>query len=394
MPKKLILLFFALISPLLAQSLGVDCSQKYLVVDKFERTYYQRKIFFPWFASGEGWETRVGIGIRTPDVRGINIGIRVLSSTENGLIPPTPIGVPTDPRLELLTRFFFPIPDETVGWGSGGAIYGSDSKILYIKNKSVLSTGIVEGIFSASKDNDPCVVNYVFDHLLNGELSYLWRDQNGIAKWQASVPGYFVDELSPRWLAPFSMSSLPPVDGRQFEDFEDPSFAIANAGDKEVIVRIRFYNNFFRPWLNSNGKPTVKDSPESINTSWYLEYQEKCLTKYIRLGPMGVKAQIIRDFSKADPQNVGLCGDNPLFRNIPDGFFMGQYGYPQGTSYGYSYGFWGFILFEAVNPDGSIDKTAKIAPLVLQRVGDSLNNIPVKKLLPETTYDEFVTYHR
>jgi hypothetical protein len=70
MPKKLILLFFALISPLLAQNLGVDCSQKYLVVDKFGETYYLRKIFFPWFAAGEGWETRVSAGVRDVSVRG------------------------------------------------------------------------------------------------------------------------------------------------------------------------------------------------------------------------------------------------------------------------------------------------------------------------------------
>lgn len=315
------------------------------------------------------------------------------AADERGMLPFPPDWQSNPIFAGEITRTFFPTMDGLPVWETGIKV-SSNNNIIYIRNKLTLETGIVQAEFSASKDNNPCVVNYVFDHLLNGELSYLWRDQNGIAKWQASVPGYFVDELSPRWLAPFSMSSLPPVDGRQFEDFEDPSFAVANAGDKEVVVRIRFYNNFFRPWLNSNGKPTVKDSPESINTPWYLEYQEKCLTKYIRLGPMGVKAQIIRDFSKADPQNVGLCGDNPLFRNIPDGFFMAQYGYPQGTSYGYSYGFWGFILFEVVNPDGSIDKTAKIAPLVLERVGDSLNNVPVKKLLPETTYDEFVTYHR
>jgi hypothetical protein len=372
--------------------LGQDCSKKYLREDG---AFYIRSMFFPWYAAGEGWETRITAGIRDISIKGVQIEIHPYRANEKGTITSYTPGSDLEPLFSgSLIRFFFPVPDTYDVWKHGYSVTVLNDNRVYRRNTMTLETGVVEVNFMGDSGSNPCAVNYVFDHLLNGELSYLWRDQNGIAKWQASVPGYFVDELSPRWLAPFSMSSLPPVDGRQFEDFEDPSFAIANAGDKEVIVRIRFYNNFFRPWLNSNGKPTVKDSPESINTSWYINYQEKCLTKYIRLGSMGVKAQIIRDFSKADPQNVGLCGDNPLFRNIPDGFFMAQYGYPQGTSYGYSYGFWGFILFEAVNPDGSIDKTAKIAPLVLQRVGDSLNNIPVKKLLPETTYDEFVTYHR
>jgi hypothetical protein len=385
----LILLFLQTIG---LNLLGQDCSKKYLREDG---ALYIRRMFFPWYAAGEGWETRVTAGIRDLSIKGVQAWVGFYPANEKGRVIYFPDSI-SDPIFKgSIGRIFFPVPDTYDVWkgeyGNGTSV--NDNR-TYIRNTMTLETGVVDVSFMGNSESNPCFVNYAFDHLLNGELSYLWRDQNGIAKWQASVPGYFVDELSPRWLAPFSMSSLPPVDGRQFEDFEDPSFAIANAGDKEVIVRIRFYNNFFRPWLNSNGKPTVKDSPESINTSWYINYQEKCLTKYIRLGPMGVKAQIIRDFSKADPQNVGLCGDNPLFRNIPDGFFMVQYGYPQGTSYGYSYGFWGFILFEAVNPDGSIDKTAKIAPLVLQRVGDSLNNIPVKKLLPETTYDEFVTYHR
>jgi hypothetical protein len=389
--KNLISLFILLFLQTIGTNLlGQDCSKKYLREDG---AFYIRSMFFPWYAAGQGWETRVTAGVRDISVRGVQVAVYPDNADEKGRITITP-DWQSDPVVAGgMTRTFFPVMDGFPVWDNNIGV-NSNNNITYIRNKLALETGVVNVWFTASPGSDPCVVNYAFDHLLNGELSYLWRDQNGIAKWQASVPGYFVDELSPRWLAPFSMSSLPPVDGRQFEDFEDPSFAIANAGDKEVIVRIRFYNNFFRPWLNSNGKPTVKDSPESINTPWYLDYQEKCLTKYVHLGPMGVKAAIIRDFSKADPQNVGLCGDNPLFRNIPDGFFMGQYGYPQGTSYGYSYGFWGFILFEAINPDGSVDKTAKIAPLVLERVGDSLNNVPVKKLLPETTYDEFVTYHR
>lgn len=365
---------------------GQDCPKKYYTEYPYPR--YAREMAFPWYAVGEGWETRVIAGL--PQTYNRPTGLQVSVST---------IPYPYTTYNYLMGRSSFPLRDgEAKEKLFGGWFVGLDEvRYNWTTSLNGLQTGIARIVFSALPTSNPCVVNWVFENHLSAQLTFLARDANGVVRWQVSTPGYFVDELSPRWAAKISMSAQP--DGRQFSDFEDPSFAVANInvtninpaqdGISKIKIRIRVYDNFGRPWLDHNGNPTGDaDSPEAINTPWYRQYQEKCLTRYVELAVNENFASTIRDFFRSKPEDVSLCGENPLFRNFPDQFFMGWRGYPEGTSFGFPFGFWGTILFEAVKEDGSIDREAKFVPVVIQRVGDSLNNVQLIKLPPETSFSE------
>lgn len=386
--KKLLFLAFLALALLVLVPCGQssDCPSKFLVETKFGQEY-RREIIFPWFVVGQGWESRVVAQY----LNRASAGIRVLvfSSLSGG-------------ARGVLGRTSFPLsdgepPEGELGGLVAGLVGGRQAEI-HITGSLVgageLETGIVRVTFFASKESDPCVVNWAFENLLWAQLIFLARDANGVVRWQVSEPGHFIDQLSPRWSAPISLSSVV-VDGRQFRDFEDASFAIANASnDASAKIRIRVFDNFGRPWLDNQGNvlttnPLGNDAPEAINTSWYREYQERCLTKYVRLEPQKNFAATIRDFFSAKPEDRALCGENPLFRGFPDQSFMGWRGYPNGTSFGFPFGFWGQILFEAIKEDGSIDRDAKIVPVVIQRVGDSLNNVQLGKLPADTSFAEF-----
>jgi hypothetical protein len=156
--------------------------------------------------------------------------------------------------------------------------------------------------------------------------------------WQVSEPGIFVDQLSSRWAAPINVSGAA-SDPPDFIDFEDPSFAVANAGDKEVRVRISLFEQYGEP------------HDGMLYPAWQ---------KTIILGPMRTEGHVIRQF----------FGENALFKSI----------YPGSNYGGRPSGFRGTILFEAVDASGNIVPDAKIIPLVIQRVGDSLTNVQLIKL--------------
>lgn len=378
------LLFLLLVPVVVGGQSSSDCQSKFLVETKFGQEY-RREIIFPWFVVGQGWESRVVAQY----LNRASAGIRVLIfSSLSGWFR------------GVLGRTSFPLkdgepPERELGGLVGGLVGGRQAEI-HITGSLVgageLETGIIGVTFFASKESDPCVVNWAFENLLWAQLTFLARDANGVVRWQVSEPGYFVDQLSPRWSAPISLSSISP-DGRQFKDFEDAAFAIANAGSNTSKIRVRIFDNFGRPWLDNQGNvlinPLGNDAPEAINTSWYREYQERCLTRYVRLEPQKNFAATIREFFSAKPEDRALCGENPLFRSFPDQSFMGWRGYPNGTSFGFPFGFWGQILFEAIKEDGSIDRDAKIVPVVIQRVGDSLNNVQLGKLPADTSFAEF-----
>jgi hypothetical protein len=139
-------------------------------------------------------------------------------------------------------------------------------------------------------------------------------------------------------------------------DFEDPSFAVANAGDREVHVRISLFHH--------SGEPSEGRSVP-------------CWQRTITLGSLRTEGHIIREwFGELAPK---CGGKNPLFTSLSE-LAPNQFGagWPPGPS-----GFRGTILFEAVDDKGNIIPDAKIVPLVIQRVGDSLTNVQLVRLPPQ-----------
>jgi len=315
---------------------------------------YERIILFPWFAVGQGWETRLFVGTATMGQQGNKGGFSItLPSMINfrniqlfGRIDfPLKHGEESQVPIGSLSSGFFP--------GLYEGYYLLDAKPREGGN-SILTTGVVKVEFIGSPNSDPCAVNYIWENYAFSQLTFLYRDDTGTVRWMVSEPGYWVDELSPRWSAPISVSGPGGPDGRQFNDFEDPSFAVANAGDKEVIVRVRVYDNYGKPWLDEIQNPVV------------AKWQAEKLTKTFRLKPLETVAYIVRD----------LFGD-ALFQRLPNN-----------TDFGYPFGFWGSLLFEAVDDNGNVVPDAKIIPVVLQRVGDALNNQQLTKL-PVLTFEQW-----
>jgi hypothetical protein len=219
-----------------------------------------------------------------------------------------------------------------------------------------LDVGIVVLDFYAGEKSNPCEVNKVWDNFAYAQLTFLLRRPDGTVQWQVSEPGYFTDQLSARWAAPINVSGDLSSDPPDFGDFEDPAFAIANAGDKEVQVRVSLFH--------SSGEPSEGRSVP-------------CWQRTITLGPLRTEGHMIRDwFGELAPK---CGGKNPLFTSLSD-LAPNQFGvgWPPGPS-----GFRGTILFEAVDASGNVDPNAKIIPLVIQWVGDSLTNVQLVKLPPQ-----------
>jgi hypothetical protein len=202
------------------------------------------------------------------------------------------------------------------------------------------NTGVVTLDFWAGANSDPCVVNRLFDNYAYGQLTFLARRADGTVEWQVSEPAYFTDQLSPRWAASINVSGDLSAQPPDFSDFEDPSFAVANAGDSEVHVRISLFEQYGEPH-------------DGVS---YPAWQ-----KTITLGPLRTEGHVIREF----------FGD-ALFQSV----------YPGSNYGGRTSGFRGTILFEAIDASGNVDPNTKIIPLVLQRVGDSLMNVQLIKLPP------------
>jgi hypothetical protein len=196
--------------------------------------------------------------------------------------------------------------------------------------------------FYAGEKNDPCVVNKVWDNFAYAQLTFLSRRPDGTVEWQVSEPGVFVDQLSARWAAPINVSGDLSAQPPDFSDFEDPSFAVANAGNSEIRVRISLFEQFGEP---------------------HDDYNYPAWQKIITLGPMRTEGHVIRQF----------FGEDALFKSI----------YPGSNYGGRPSGFRGTILFEAVDASGNVLQDAKIVPLVIQRVGDSLTNVQLVKLPPQ-----------
>jgi hypothetical protein len=210
--------------------------------------------------------------------------------------------------------------------------------------------------FYAGEKSNPCEVNKVWDNFAYAQLTFLSRRQDGTVEWQVSEPGYFTDQLSARWAAPINVSGDLSAQPPDFTDFEDPSFAVANAGDKEVQVRVSLFH--------ASGEPS-----EGRNVS--------CWQRTITLGPLRTEGHVIRNwFAELAPK---CGGKNPLFTSLSE-LTPNQFGagWPPGPS-----GFRGTILFEAVDDSGNVVQDARIIPLVLQRVGDSLTNVQLVKLPPQ-----------
>ena len=127
---------------------------------------------------------------------------------------------------------------------------------------------------------------------------------------------------------------------------------MANAGD-EVRVRVSVFDMLGAPW-----EPDISKNP--------------CLQRIITLKPLETKGYIIRNFFEEIAPQCG--GKNPLFNSFVK-YDSGFGGRPSG--------FRGTILFEAVDDSGNVIPDAKIIPLVLQRVGDSLTNVQLVKLPPQ-----------
>jgi len=358
--KKILFFVFAIIfmvmaTPATGQQSYSDCSQKYLVSEPPPigggSSHYRRRIVFPWYAvgptsNGGRWETRLIFGLAAvpapQDFLGGNYNIDYRSMREKPLWAVAPalkqIVVDQQPHFvvwatgsfgnfpRLGTRIEFHLTDFSWWDGSGPRPTGD------------LDVGVVVLDFYAGEKSNPCVVNQVYDNFIYAQLTFLSRRSDGTVEWQVSEPGYFVDQLSSRWAAPINVSGDLSAQPPDFTDFEDPSFAVANAGDKEVRVRISLFEQYGEP------------HDGMLYPAWQ---------KTIILGPMRTEGYVIRDF----------FGD-ALFQSV----------YPGSNYGGRTSGFRGTILFEAVDDLGNVLPDAKIIPLVLQRVGDSLTNVQLVKL--------------
>jgi hypothetical protein len=358
--KKFLLLMLAVIfmtaTPAQGQSAYADCSQKYLVNEPppigSGSSYYRRRVVFPWYAvgpvpGGGRWETRLVFGLAAvpapQDFLGGNYNIEYRSMREKPLWAVAPDLRQTDvqqyPHFEVWASGSF---GNFLGFGSRMEFHFTD--FAWWDGNSPhptndLDVGIIVLDFYAGEKSDPCVVNRVWDNYAYAQLTFLARRADGTVEWQVSEPGIFVDQLSPRWAAPINVSGAA-SDPPDFIDFEDSSFAVANAGDSEIRVRISLFEQF--------GEPHEGFS--------YPSWQ-----KTIVLGPLRTEGHIIRQF----------FGD-ALFKGI----------YPGSNYGGRPSGFRGTILFEAIDASGNIVPDAKIVPLVIQRVGDSLTNVQLVKLPP------------
>jgi hypothetical protein len=361
--RKILFLFLAIIFMVATPAGGQsqDCSQKYLVNEPPPigngSSYYRRRVIFPWYAvgpnssDGSRWETRLSLGLAAlPAPAGFLGGNFFLQYKTMREKPPWAVsnplvvsGVLKDTSLDSLPHFS--------EWGGG--FFGNFPSIGSMHENVLtefawwdgngprptndLDVGIIVLDFYAGIGANPCIVNQLWDNFAYAQLTFLSRRPDGAVEWQVSEPGYFTDQLSARWAAPINVSGAA-SDPPDFTDFEDPSFAVANAGDKEVRVRVSLFEQFGEPHDGMS----------------YPAWQ-----KTITLGPLRTEGHVIREF----------FGD-ALFQSV----------YP-GSNYGGKHsGFRGTILFEAVDASGNIVPDARIIPLVIQRVGDSLTNVQLVKL--------------
>jgi hypothetical protein len=358
MRRKIVFLILAIIFMVMATPAGgqlQDCSQKYLVNEPppigSGSSYYRRRVIFPWYAvgpnpDGSRWETRLVFGLAAvpppKDFLGgnYNINYRSMRDKPDWAVAPDlrKVDVQQYPHFEVWASGSF---GNFLGFGSRMEFHFTD--FAWWDGNSPhptndLDVGIIILDFYAGEKSDPCVVNQVWDNYAHAQLTFLARRADGTVEWQVSEPAYFTDQLSPRWAAPINVSGAS-SDPPDFADFEDSSFAVANAGDKEVRVRISLFEQYGEPHEGYN----------------YPAWQ-----KTIVLGPLRTEGHVIREF----------FGENALFKSI----------YPGSNYGGRTSGFRGTILFEAVDVSGNVISDAKIIPLVLQRVGDSLTNVQLVKL--------------
>jgi hypothetical protein len=355
----LLVIIFMVATP--AQGQSQDCSQKYLVNEPPPigngSSHYRRRIVFPWYAvgpnpDGSRWETRLIFGLAAvpppKDFLGGNYFIDYRSMKD----------APAWNYFDVLKQADVQQVPHFVSWAgaTGGNLLRLGSRMeLHLTEfawqvwegsnytfnpTNDLDVGVVVLDFYAGEKSDPCEVNKVWDNFAYSQLTFLSRRPDGTVQWQVSEPGYFTDQLSSRWAAPINISGVA-SDPPDFVDFEDPSFAVANAGDSEIRVRISLFEQFGEPHDGMS----------------YPAWQ-----KTITLGPMRTEGHMIRQF----------FGD-ALFKSI----------YPGSNYGGRPSGFRGTILFEAVDASGNVDPNAKIIPLVIQLVGDSLTNVQLVKLPPQ-----------
>jgi len=378
MRRKILFLFLAIIfmvaTPAMGQSYS-DCSQKYLTTEKpilpfgdWSGGAYNRRVVFPWYAvgptaDGGSWETRIVFGYAAvPPPANFKGGWYTLQFKTMSDMPTWATGIDLNVR-------YATTPNSNWMWGGflfGGNFSSIGEKLeLHVRKfgwwdgwhseshpLDEVNTGIAILDFWAGVNSDPCVVNKVFDNYAYSQLTFVSRRPDGTVQWQVSEPGYFTDQLSPRWTAPINVSGDLSAQPQDFADFEDPSFAVANAGDAEIRVRISVFDALGAPWESDISK-------------------NPCLQRVITLKPLETKGYIIRNFFEEITPQCG--GKNPLFNSFV--------GYGSGFG-GRTSGFRGTVLFEAVDASGNVISDAKIIPLVLQRVGDSLTNVQLVKLPP------------
>jgi len=372
------IIFMVMVTPAMGQSYS-DCSQKYLTTEKpiipfgdWSGGAYNRRVVFPWYAvgptaDGGSWETRIAFGYAAfPPPLNFKGGWYTVQFKTMSDMPTWATGIDLNMR-------YATTPNSNWVWGgflSGGNFSSIGEKLeLHVRKfgwwdgwhseshpLDEVNTGIAILDFWAGVNSDPCVVNKVFDNYAYSQLTFVSRRPDGTVQWQVSEPGYFTDQLSPRWAAPINVSGDLSSQPQDFADFEDPSFAVANAGDKEVRVRVSLFH--------SSGEPS-----EGRSVS--------CWQRTITLGPLRTEGHVIRDwFAELAPK---CGGKNPLFTSLSE-LAPNQFGdgWPPRPS-----GFRGTILFEAVDDSGNVIPDAKIIPLVLQRVGDSLTNVQLVRLPPQ-----------
>jgi hypothetical protein len=375
--EKLFLILVAIISVMATPAQGQsysDCSQKYLVNEPppigSGSSHYRRRIVFPWYAvgpnpDGSRWETRLIFGLAAvpapQDFLGGNFFIDYRSMKN----------APAWNYFDVLKQTDVQQVPHFVSWAgaTGGNLLRLGSRMeLHLTEfawqvwegsnytfnpTNDIDVGVVVLDFYAGEKSNPCEVNKAWDNFAYAQLVFLLRRPDGTVAWQVSEPGIFVDQLSSRWAAPISVSGDLSTQPQDFADFEDPSFAVANAGDAEIRVRISVFDALGAPWESDISK-------------------NPCLQRIITLKPLETKGYIIRNFFEEIAPQCG--GKNPLFNSFV-GYGSGFGGRPSG--------FRGTILFEVVNASGNIVPDAKIIPLVIQRVGDSLTNVQLVKLPPQ-----------